>query len=185
MKKEASETKNVDRRVQKTKKFLSEALVALILEKGYEKVTIQDIIERANTGRSTFYTHYESKEQLLLDGHKNLGVAFFDGGGELNFLGLFTHAGENILLARAMFGKMSGNILLDSFKEHIAYKIKDQYKSRFGKTKHEKLLLEYSARAAALTVISYLVSWLEDDMPFAATEMAERCQKVVSGILEG
>jgi AcrR family transcriptional regulator len=48
----------IDRRIQKTKKILSEALIALILEKGYEQVTVQDIIDKANVGRSTFYCHY-------------------------------------------------------------------------------------------------------------------------------
>ena len=57
--------KPVDRRIQKSKKYLSDAFIALILEKGYEAVTVQEIIDRANVGRSTFYAHFESKEQLL------------------------------------------------------------------------------------------------------------------------
>jgi AcrR family transcriptional regulator len=46
-------TKAPDRRVQRTRKLLQEALIALVLEKGYEAVTVQDIIDRANVGRST------------------------------------------------------------------------------------------------------------------------------------
>ena len=64
--------KIADRRVQKTRKLLLDALVSLILEKGYDEVSIQDIIDRANVGRSTFYAHYENKEQLLLFGHEHL-----------------------------------------------------------------------------------------------------------------
>ena len=51
--------KPVDRRIQKSKKYLSDAFIALILEKGYEAVTVQEIIDRANVGRSTFYAHFE------------------------------------------------------------------------------------------------------------------------------
>ena len=40
-------------------------MIALVLEKGFEAVTIKDIVERANVGRSTFYTHYTGKEDLL------------------------------------------------------------------------------------------------------------------------
>ena len=56
---------DVDRRVQKTRKLLQEALIELVAEKGYELVTIREILDRANVGRSTFYAHFQDKEQLL------------------------------------------------------------------------------------------------------------------------
>ena len=59
-------TVRIDRRIQKTKRGLSQALVELILERGYEQITVQDILDRANVGRSTFYAHYRDKEALLL-----------------------------------------------------------------------------------------------------------------------
>jgi AcrR family transcriptional regulator len=58
-----------DRRVQRTRKLLRGALVQLVKERGYDSVTIQDITERANLGRTTFYLHYLSKEDLMLDHH--------------------------------------------------------------------------------------------------------------------
>src|SRR5258708_19807740 len=54
-----------DRRVGRTRKLLEDAVHDLIVEKGYEAVTVQDIIDRANVGRSTFYAHYTDKQQLL------------------------------------------------------------------------------------------------------------------------
>ncbi|MCA9904547.1 MAG: TetR family transcriptional regulator [Anaerolineae bacterium] len=59
----------IDRRVQRTRALLRRALIQLIEEKGYDAVTIQDITERANLGRTTFYLHYESKDDLMLDHH--------------------------------------------------------------------------------------------------------------------
>jgi AcrR family transcriptional regulator len=56
-----------DRRSQRTRQLLSEALVQLIQEKDYSTITVNDIIERANVGRSTFYAHYQDKDDLLLD----------------------------------------------------------------------------------------------------------------------
>src|SRR5688572_21995012 len=55
----------LDRRVQKTRKLLQDALVELVAEKGYEAVTIREILDRANVGRSTFYAHFQDKDQLL------------------------------------------------------------------------------------------------------------------------
>ncbi|MCL4251535.1 MAG: TetR/AcrR family transcriptional regulator [Anaerolineae bacterium] len=56
-----------DRRVQRTRDLLKRALMQLVYEKGYDAVTIQDIVERANLGRTTFYSHYQSKDDLILD----------------------------------------------------------------------------------------------------------------------
>ena len=55
-----------DRRIGKTRKALKEALTDLILEKGYEAVTVQDVIDRADVGRSTFYAHFVDKDDLLM-----------------------------------------------------------------------------------------------------------------------
>lgn len=59
----------LDRRVQRTRNLLNNALMELIQEKGYDNVTIEDITERANLGRTTFYLHYQGKDDLLLDHH--------------------------------------------------------------------------------------------------------------------
>ena len=55
-----------DRRVRRTRRLLREALFALIFEKGYDRVTVQDVLDRADVGRSTFYAHFRDKEALLL-----------------------------------------------------------------------------------------------------------------------
>lgn len=65
-----------DRRVQKTRKALQEALIALILEKGYDTVMVQDILDRANVGRSTFYAHYHDKDDLLQSRFEELQKTF-------------------------------------------------------------------------------------------------------------
>ena len=63
---------NADRRVQRTRKLLRSALVQLIMERGYDVLTIQDITDKANLGRTTFYLHYQSKDEVLLDHHAEM-----------------------------------------------------------------------------------------------------------------
>ncbi|MBL4684285.1 MAG: TetR family transcriptional regulator [Nannocystaceae bacterium] len=54
-----------DRRVRRTQRALYDAMIQLILEKGFDAITVAEIAERADVGRSTFYAHYAEKEDLL------------------------------------------------------------------------------------------------------------------------
>jgi AcrR family transcriptional regulator len=63
-----SKKQGKDRRVQKTQNLLREALVALIREKNYDSIIVKEILDRANVGRSTFYTHFRDKDELLVSG---------------------------------------------------------------------------------------------------------------------
>jgi len=54
-----------DRRVQRTKQLIESALIELTVKKGYDKVSVQDIVDFANVGRATFYAHYEDKDDLF------------------------------------------------------------------------------------------------------------------------
>ena len=76
-----------DRRTRRTRHLLRSALLALLKEKRYEQISVQDIIERADVARSTFYMHYLDKDDLLTGGQgifaENLGQQ------------LTAHAGEN------------------------------------------------------------------------------------------
>lgn len=56
-----------DRRIQRTRQSLRAALLGLIKEKGFDAISIEEITDRANVGRATFYLHYKDKEDLLLE----------------------------------------------------------------------------------------------------------------------
>ena len=63
--------KKTDRRVQRTHRLLHHALMSLIAEKKYELITVQEVLDRADVGRSTFYTHFRDKEELLVEGFQH------------------------------------------------------------------------------------------------------------------
>lgn len=55
----------IDRRSRRTRQALHQALIRLIVERGYDEITVADIAEAADTGRSTFYAHFTDKDDLL------------------------------------------------------------------------------------------------------------------------
>jgi AcrR family transcriptional regulator len=74
-------TKTPDRRVQRTRRQLHQALLSRILEKKYEAITVQDILDRADIGRSTFYTHFRDKDELLVSGFQHFKASLESGEG--------------------------------------------------------------------------------------------------------
>lgn len=55
----------MDRRVKKSRAAIYQAFISLLNQKSYESITVQEIIDLADVGRSTFYSHFETKEALL------------------------------------------------------------------------------------------------------------------------
>src|SRR5438477_1675881 len=122
-----------DRRVVRSRRLLQEALVALILERGYAAVTVQAVLDRADVGRATFYAHFPSKQALLLNIfeelreslHRELAgippatVARFGHGVGL-LQPLFAHAAQNRRLYRTLLGSRDGAAVLHELREMLA-----------------------------------------------------------------
>lgn len=75
-----------DRRVEKTRNAIINALKEMIIEKDFNEITIKELAERANINRKTFYLHYESMEEILFDVTVELSEQVFE---SLNNKGFF------------------------------------------------------------------------------------------------
>jgi AcrR family transcriptional regulator len=128
-----------DRRTARTRRALHDALIALILRKGYEAVTIQDIIDEADIGRSTFYTHYNGKEDLLrgrfdelradLDAARCDAAREHNGGKDepLPFSrALFEHACGYKHVYRALAGNRGGLVAINEIRRVLSELVKDE-----------------------------------------------------------
>lgn len=110
--------------MRRTQRQLREALVSLILERGWDAVTVRDITERADVGRSTFYVHYADKEALLVSGFDELHaqLAGLSRDAKVSFafaLPLLNHAVENARLFAAVVGRQSGQQVQWRFRELV------------------------------------------------------------------
>ncbi|MFF4574380.1 TetR/AcrR family transcriptional regulator [Streptomyces sp. NPDC001410] len=131
-----------DRRVRRTRQALRSALIDLMTEKGYEAVTIQDIIDRADIGRSTFYNHYVNKDDLLTDGFADLrtlvgrptNAGAASPRGPLDFsLPFLRHIEEQRDLARAVFTETSLRPVLKHIEELLLDVVRDDLPSPTGR----------------------------------------------------
>jgi len=69
----------IDRRVKRTRELLQKTLIELLSERGYDAITIQELADRANVGRTTFYLHYKSKRELFMSCHEAIVSEFHFG----------------------------------------------------------------------------------------------------------
>ena len=172
--------KVVDRRIQRTRQLLQEALLALILEKGYDAVTVQDVFDRANVGRSTFYAHFRDQEDLLLSGFENLRAQF-----EQHLLGqspvaespwalsliMFQHAQEYQRVYKALVGEKGGNVMLAHIHKYLATLLREHLKLS-GKKKGP-VPPDVLAHYLVSSFMALLTWWLDHDLPYPAERMNE------------
>ena len=115
----------VDRRVQRTRDALREAMMQLMVECGWDAIDVLTLCDRANIGRSTFYQHYPNKEELLKANFAGLRDALLAQAlagparpGQLAFVsGLIAHVHEAQDVFRALLGRRSGHYVQDRFRE--------------------------------------------------------------------
>jgi len=115
------QTDRTDRRIQRTRALLHEALGSLIREKPYDRISVAEILDRAGVSRSTFYVHFRDKDQLLMSSMRALllGVPSTDGEPTCDVaertvafsLPLLTHIHEHRRSARAKLGERGRAIL--------------------------------------------------------------------------
>ena len=167
-----------DRRVERTRGIMSEALMALIIEKGYEKTTVQDIIDRANVGRSTFYAHFLDKDALLRSGFDNLRDALSKrgvggkGGWDVA-LDLFQHAQSHYPLYKAMVGKHSWDLIQQYAHKFLFNLIREYLKQKMSAKKKTPVPLDLVAHYIVSSFLALLTWWLDHSMPYTAEQMTE------------
>jgi AcrR family transcriptional regulator len=161
----------MDRRAARTQKALHGALMSLILRKGYEAITVQDIIDEANVGRSTFYSHYTGKEDLLRSGFQMLRAelaeaqrtagAKVDGRQDkpLGFsLAMFEHACEYKHIYRALVGGRGGVIAVKEIRRTLSEIVK---KELSGGQEDEAVPQEVRTQFVVGAFLTMLTWWLE------------------------
>jgi len=164
----------IDRRISRTRAMLQHALTSQILKKGYEAVTIQDICDEANVGRSTFYAHYTNKDDLKRSGFEHLRKQLVDrqreaeaasGDIESRSLGfsltMFEHARDHIDLYRALVGGRGGAVSLGQIRQILSDLVRNEFVATAGKNSADVVPRELVVQYVVGAFMAVMTWWLD------------------------
>jgi AcrR family transcriptional regulator len=168
--------------------------MTLILEKGYDAVTVEDITNRADLGRTTFYLHYQDKEELLLESIESIANDL-KSQVDLNRIArmqdqalprpihlAFRHAADHAALYRIILNGEGATrtaarlrrFISENAAEFLALRLSLPGEPHAGSPiaasdKDVRLIADYFASS----LLGFLTWWLEADMPYPPDDMAD------------
>jgi AcrR family transcriptional regulator len=182
--------RQLDRRVQRTRKMLRESLMSLILEEGYDDISILDITEKANLGRATFYLHFRDKDELLLEVMAQLITDFMGQVPQITevhwhlqdtktIVKLFDFAASHYDLYRILTIGRGGITAARRLQRSIAKNIQSSIQSELEALGTESVLpIDFIANHFTGSLLATIYWWLDNDLPYTPEEMTNMFQKV-------
>jgi AcrR family transcriptional regulator len=181
-----------DRRVAKSRRALKEALTDLILEKGYESVTVQDVIDRADVGRSTFYAHFMDKDDLLMAILADLEMPAPDPSGwspdDPAFgwtLELFRHFGSGKRLFKAVASSQSGALARRETTQRLERLAQAELSRLQVARKLDAFRVETVVRFLVGTFIGFMDWWMREENEHLPAEQVDHAYRslVLPGVV--
>lgn len=171
--------KTEDRRVRRSRDRLGDALVGLLVEKAFDEITVQEVLDRAGVSRSTFYTHYRDKNDLFLSDADE----FFDS--MATALSRFGDKSERVAPVQELFAHVAEvrpfyDALVESGRLHDVMELGQQHFARGIEQRLAEIpragripLPRRSAIAHGLSgnLFSLLAWWIQRGMTLSAEEM--------------
>jgi len=182
-----------DRRVQRTRKSLHQALMSLVREGNYDSITVQQILDRANIGRSTFYSHFQNKDELLISGVHDLRTTLTAAQqkGQLSAKGhervigfslaMFEHANEDRNIYRSLLRSQAWPLVRQRIQDVLAGLIREECRSEIGRHKKgtSEIPIELLVHVLAATLMSVLAWWIDYKSGLSPTEINDMFRALV------
>lgn len=172
-----------DRRVRRSRRALRDAFVALVLDKGFAAVTVDEVAERADVARATFYAHYRDKDDLLVDVVRELAEdrerllpameqAQARGFTGLPVLYIFQHAEQERPVYRVVLRGEGDGRALRELTELTCARVEQLFRERTTQLGvSPRVPLEVVARAWTGELLGVLGWWVENDTGYSAVEI--------------
>lgn len=183
-----------DLRVKRTKKSIYEAFIALVNDKGFDAITIQEIADYAMINRTTFYAHFQDKhdlaDQILLRTFERLGESknyeLMNENGQIQLTDIhdtITNMLLNIKKEAHFYSLVLDNIDLAVLKRYFTQFIRNQYKDIVKRLKimeqDMEIPLEVVGEYSASIFLSLIRWWLDHDMEYPEDKLAHLLIKLI------
>ena len=180
-------SQKIDRRVVKTRIALREAMMLLLVEQGWDDLSVQAICDKANVGRSTFYLHYPSKNDLLLEGLGEFRDELLTHTADLSAKpvagilgGLLDHMSEQLPVFRTVIGWRSAQIVAGNFKAMLVELIELDLKRHQHPAAEKPWLIRFLAGG----VYESMAWWVDAAKPCSVQDLEMQMSKVINIALE-
>lgn len=184
-------TDKPDRRIEKTRQAIFYALSDLMREKKYSSITIQEIIDRANVGRSTFYAHFETKDELLsycienvfemLNKHNSNFIGHAEN--QTRFIPLaefLEHIIENSRLVRGLMGAESVDLLCNKIQSYWNQRIEKHLSEQLPEGTEPKVPIAILTNHITSTMIELLKWWMNHSTNYTPQQMDQYFQELIN-----
>lgn len=176
-----------DRRVDKTRAALRDAILTLLPRCGWDELTVQTLCEQANIGRSTFYLHFKSKDELLAETFNDLrhvlNVRATDethSQQAFPFIqGLLEHMTDNQMVFRSVVGQRSGHIIEHRFRGMVVQLFKDDLERYNGDIQLKHML----AVSMAGSLVDLMAWWVHANNVQPISAVMQFIQQMGSSML--
>lgn len=175
-------TKEIDKRVERSRQALMDALIELMREQAYNKISVAQICSRSGVARPTFYLHFGSKDDLLRGFIEVMFNNFYEQVddyltktpntdpiiGEI----MFRQWSDNAGLAKLMVNAEVETIMLNEFRQYVN-RVMERYIQAHKLTIQGSTLLPYVVDFITGATFMVIVRWIKDDFPVDATMMGK------------
>jgi|SRR6185312_7998831 len=181
----------IDRRVARTRTLLHNALLSLLRSKSYDAITVEDLCAKAKIGRSTFYAHYASKDELLrarlthlrdtLLERRRAAAVGHEAGKGLAFSGImFEHAYEHMHLHRHLLGNRGGSIAFAMIHDILSELVRDETASARRFAGGDALLRDFTTAYIVGAFMAVMDWWMKHGKTLSPQRIDALFQRAVA-----
>ena len=174
-----------DRRSQRTRRLVNTAMLELLFERHYETITVQDILDRAGIGRSTFYTHFFDKEDVLSSIAEQMLEMFSqqlsqrkEGEAIAPVLELFEHVRQHEQYFRAMLRGHTGEVFWEVAQAALSKTIEQALSTIYAENASPAISWAVIVQYLTGALLALLKWWLKAEMPYPPEQMEKIFQQL-------